>query len=469
MPNTLPNSNPLSYLGVQAENPPNLVRESRSPLTTDTSGGSGPFPLGTIWLDIPAKIIYALVASEANVAIWSVLGGSVINGGFPITSFVVGPLGEAGYQTIQSALDAANEVGGGMVYLQPGTFTEDLTFFDNTQLVSVGYEDAGQTILTGVHTPPLSGSIAIRGIQLNSPSSLFFSTAAGSTNISITESTFGVADGWVFDLLNWTGTFNINNCGSQLSTEDGVVNNTGGSDVFTNNCQVGAGTTRTFNTSGDVRLDLTFLNCPGSISAGAIFINFALFSQTLTISGTATGSIVLGDFFTGADAALVMNSSGDVSMANTSINTSNDPAIDGTGVGTLLMDQITFLDNGNIAGALTVDFGGNNLFGPMEIHGNLVLADPATQFQMEGGAATDFIGTATLVMGTVTVMNTNIAANDQIFLQHVTDNGSTALGTLVYTILPGTSFNIRAADAGGPAVTEVSDLSTVSYHIVRLL
>lgn len=47
-------------------------------------------------------------------------------GGYPITPFVVGPVGKAGYQTIQSAINAANTAGGGIVYIQPGTYTENL-------------------------------------------------------------------------------------------------------------------------------------------------------------------------------------------------------------------------------------------------------------------------------------------------------------------------------------------------------
>ena len=53
---------------------------------------------------------------------------------FPITPFVVGPIGQAGYQTIQSALDAANAAGKGAVWVMPGTYTENLTFYPTSQL-----------------------------------------------------------------------------------------------------------------------------------------------------------------------------------------------------------------------------------------------------------------------------------------------------------------------------------------------
>lgn len=99
--------------------------------------------------------------------------------------------------------------------------------------------------------------------------------------------------------------------------------------------------------------------------------------------------------------------------------------------------------------------------------GNLVINGAAKQLQVHGGAVTDFIGTATLASGTVTVANTNIAAGDRIFLQRSAVNGSTATGSLTYTISAGTSFTILSTIPGTPASTQTGDTSIVSYFIVR--
>ena len=56
-------------------------------------------------------------------------------GGYPITPYVVGPSGQAGYQTIQSAVDAAISAGGGIVYIQPGTYNENLNVPNGVHLV----------------------------------------------------------------------------------------------------------------------------------------------------------------------------------------------------------------------------------------------------------------------------------------------------------------------------------------------
>jgi len=101
------------------------------------------------------------------------------------------------------------------------------------------------------------------------------------------------------------------------------------------------------------------------------------------------------------------------------------------------------------------------------VGGNLILSDVATQLQMNGGAATDFIGQATLTNGQVTVSNTNIAATDRIFLTRSAINASTALGMPLTTISAGASFTIEAKDLSTPANDETGDQSTFDYFIVR--
>jgi len=100
--------------------------------------------------------------------------------------------------------------------------------------------------------------------------------------------------------------------------------------------------------------------------------------------------------------------------------------------------------------------------------GNVVLSSVATQLEMNGGAVTDFIGQATLVSGTVTIANTNIAANDRIFLTRADENSSTALGDLTITALTAsTSFVITALDPADGSTTITGDVSKVNYFIVR--
>jgi len=97
--------------------------------------------------------------------------------------------------------------------------------------------------------------------------------------------------------------------------------------------------------------------------------------------------------------------------------------------------------------------------------GNLVIGAVAKQLQMNGGAVTDFIGQGTLVAGTLTIGNTNIAAGDRIFVTRSALNASPALGHLITTISAATSFTVASFDASGSAAT--TDVSSFDYFIVR--
>ena len=105
--------------------------------------------------------------------------------------------------------------------------------------------------------------------------------------------------------------------------------------------------------------------------------------------------------------------------------------------------------------------------GELTASGNIILGSVATQLQMNGGAVTDFIGQATLALGTVTVANTNIAAGDRIFVTRSSLNGSTALGELVSTIVAATSFTITSVSVVDGSTTIVGDTSIVDYVIIR--
>lgn len=101
--------------------------------------------------------------------------------------------------------------------------------------------------------------------------------------------------------------------------------------------------------------------------------------------------------------------------------------------------------------------------------GNVAIVGAGKQLQVESGAVTDSIGTATLVLGTVTIANTNINANDKIFLSRQGAAASTTLGELSYTISAATSFTITSLQTGTPGSTETGDVSLVDYLIVRAL
>lgn len=104
------------------------------------------------------------------------------------------------------------------------------------------------------------------------------------------------------------------------------------------------------------------------------------------------------------------------------------------------------------SGALVVNSGDVNV-----VNGNLSLSGNAAHIEITGGSATDFAGSATLVGGTVTVSNTNIATGDLIIYNRSTTGGTA--GHLSYTINDGTSFTFNSSSG--------SDTSTIAYVIFR--
>lgn len=202
-------------------------------LTGDTGGAVGPD--GAFNIDILGGDTTTITGNPGT----STLTVDASVSGYPITPYVVGPSGQAGYTTIQDALDAANSAGGGIVGVQPGTYTEDLTLYDATEVVGFGSNSSvngGATlapiVITGTHTPPLTGSFVFKNLTLTSAGSVIFSASAlGTATINVEGCIIGNISGYLFDLDNWGGGFSlINTINPGLGNRG--INNTVGSNVF---------------------------------------------------------------------------------------------------------------------------------------------------------------------------------------------------------------------------------------------
>jgi len=524
---------------------PSPVIAQRAPTTSDVG-----YEIGQVWVDQTSGQIYGMASVSSGSATWSIMGpgdsdvdtltgdsggalsptagninilggdglsvagsGSTLTinrdaaGGYPITPYVVGTSGEAVYATVQAAIDAATSAGGtNVIWVQPGTYTEDLNITSSITFMSID----GVATITGIHTPPTGGAVTFDGFVLISATHVISSAAAGSTVFNINNSFIIITNGYVFNVPNWTGEILMDNCG-EASTNDGVVNNaTGSSDIKFINVEMGAGTGQTMQLNGGggfLRFDTCNVNCPVNLagSGDLIMQNGVRFGDTVTIGGSLTGYAIQTAWRTGDNQAITFNSSGDFSISSGEVQSTNDPAIGGTGAGTLTLTSIAFPDNANLAATLTLA-GGTSTSGTFNTsdqasgltisgddidadgsdanisitvtpkgtgdfvvdNGNIAISAAASQLQVEGGAVTDFIGQATLVLGTVTVANTNIAATDKIFLSREGVGASTTLGELDVSISATTSFTITALQPT-TGIVEESDLSIVNYFIVRQL
>lgn len=383
---------PLSYLNQNQPASVLFVRFARAPTTTDRR-----YKYGTLWLDTSSNQVYSLVQVASNSASWSLLGpgasdvdtltgdtggalsptGGNINilGGdnltvdgsgstltinldsdaYPITPYVVGVSGDAGYATIQAALDAANAASGGIIAVQPGSYTEDLTLYADCYVVGLTNSLQNTPItITGTHTPPATGDTGFDRCNLVSATDIFSSAAAGTGLVYINNGSVAVTNGFIWNLPNWAGDINGNDIGDSGSTNNGVISNSGAATVFLNNGVFGAGSGQTMTSDATLtRLDLCEIACPMTISGGFLDINIAFFTGAVTLSGTSTGIIFNALFATGATTPITYSTSADFQMYQSIIDTSASPAIAGAGAGTLTFENITFMDDATLAATLT--------------------------------------------------------------------------------------------------------------------
>lgn len=292
----------------------------------------------------------------------------------PSTSFVVGPTGN--YSTIQAGINAANKSGGGIVLVQPGDYSENLTLYDACHVTALTLADTGGGVnITGVHTPPSSGGFVFNNVRLISSTNIFYSTASGSAHLLITNAEIFVTNGYTFNLQNWTGKLESFDVNAAVGTNDGYVNNSGGSEIDIFSSSVGSGTSNSMVVSGPMYASGTDIFCPITFSTGAVVeFDYSYFAHTVTLSGNSTGELASCTLTTGATAAVAMGSSGSWILTNCTINSSNSPCISGAGAGVLKLNGISYLSGSSLSGTLTLStscaFSGGELRANSDIGGS---------------------------------------------------------------------------------------------------
>jgi len=284
-----------------------------------------------------------------------------------ITKYVVDPTGnETEYITIQSAIDAAQAAGRpATVYVRPKAtpYTENLTFYDGIDLWgAVGVADTQTCVIDGIHIPPVSGTLTIRNIFLKSATDIFNSAVAGTCALILIDCAVAVTNGYTFNLPNWTGSFTGFDIGEIGSTNDGWINNTGGAFTFMVNITMGAGSGNTCIISGSSEFYNVHVQCPITFSSTgtSVISGGCWFDNTLTTSDTATVRIFNSLCDTGANQAITHNSTSTMILSTTSVNSSNLPAIGGSG--TIEVTGLDLDDDATFAGTLTLN-GGKTISG----------------------------------------------------------------------------------------------------------
>lgn len=409
--------------------------------------------------------------------------------GYPVTPYVVGPSGFAGYQTVQSAIDAIGAGGSGQIWIQPGTYTEDLVFPDgiNCGLITGSDEDAGAAEIVGVHTPPLTGNVVLWRIKMTSSTHIFSSNAAGSAALVCSHNNYST-DGYIFNLPNWTSSGSLTTfaIGDFLSTSDGIVNNTGGASVFLFQSGLGVGTSNPCILSGFTAIQLMDINCPMTIqSAASCQIEYSTFFQPLTLTGSSAGYITSCRIASAGDPSLTYNTTGNFEVSGVNLNSSNNPCIAGTGSGTISLNGVNFEDNSNIAGTLTVSGGiqySSIYKSDYTDHGvilgqgtleNMVATAAGTDGQLLIGAtgADPAFSDLTSTGGTITITpgpNTlNVEAGAVVPTTFDTDSGSAVPAANNLDILGTAAQGISTSGATNVVTITASDASTTQKGVIE--
>ena len=455
------------------------IRSPRNPVSgVDIISPDGsPYVVGQGWQNTTTGNLFQFVGS----GIWE----SVLNPAahYPITPYVVGSSSTAGYTTIQSAINAAQAAGGGVIYIQPGAYTENLTLYDKVDLYATPAvsQNQGATVsITGTHTPPASGHVGFNSICFINATSVFSSAAAGTAHLVWLNCESAVSSGYFISLPNWTGIieiydFNPSTAGAPGAVNDGGIYNTGGATILAFSAGIGANGTSPMTISGNFIGDTLNIGAPVSMVTGASFaLQWCAFLYPVTFANNSTGSIQFSSFVGGSNAAITMSSSATVSLLQNSFSSSHNPSIAGSGPGTLTLGDIIFLGNSTVANTLTLAYT-PSLLGTTTLQGNLAfgtagnkITTPIATNTTTAGA--NAFGTVTLTGGTATVSTTAVTANSVISLtrQSVGTTGANPLGFLtIGTITPATSFVINAWSTTNATSLAATDVSVILWEITN--
>lgn len=397
---------------------------------------------------------------------------------YPITPYVVGPVDEAGYQTIQDGIDAANTAGGGVVYIQPGTYTEDLTLYSEVDLVGTPASSAvlsPAVLIDGTHIPPTSGNIAFRNICFIDATAAFSSAAAGTTVLRFSQCQSAIESGYFLSLGNWNGLFELEEFNSNVlnpptSIDDGGLNNpTGTSTIYIKNSLFGSGSSQSMTIGGNSTCEGWYANCEVTFANASVSqTSNTIFNATVTFSDSAsmTGRGITFNS-SAASSALVYGSSGDSNLTHLTFNGATSPIIGGSGSGTLTLSNVTYIGSATLAGTLTL--GGTAVYPAAMSNGALLIGSVGQPSTI--GNITSSGGTITITNGAGTI---NLETDGQVGVQFDGNTGSAVPAAGVLNVVGANGLTVTGSgstltvDGAVTSVTGDSGTATPSSGVVDI-
>lgn len=348
-------------------------------------------------------------------------------------------------------------------------------------VISIGSASAGAVTVDTASGISLDAATASNFTVTGAAQDLTLASAGGSIAISSTENAANAialtANGGTSETIVLTSSQGTGAASIALTSTAGGLTLTGGLatadaiNIVASNAAGGIDID-----CGTAGINAAAANGPIVITSGTGAINISADAAATTVNFATGGSVktlTLGSS-NGASVSTLQSGSGGIAITATNGAITANSGTGAIGISTDATATTVSIASG--AGVKVLNLGSTNSTsstnltagsGGVNCATDFALTSVATKILMNGGAATDFIGTATLTNGTVTIANTNIAAGDRIMLSRTAANASTALGMLTYSISAGASFTVTALETATPADTEVNDQSSFSYIIFR--
>ncbi len=277
--------NPLSYEGVKATNPAQVIQALRNPLATDIG-----FDIGTEWVNTVSSTVWFLTHLSGGVATWSAAGSGTVGAIVTLTGGSGGGLSPTvGNFNLLGTANQITSTGAGSTitfsipatFIAPGSIASTTTITSGTALVST------TTLTTGQGITATTGNIVATAGNI---SATVGSVAAGST---VTAGTSITATAGNITATN--GNLVISTAGKKLSIATGANASIGTSAAMTAGAIV-VSTTAVTASSIIVVAHNTLGGTPGAVSAPSASIiagtSFAIASSSNTDTSTVNWWIV---------------------------------------------------------------------------------------------------------------------------------------------------------------------------------
>ncbi len=315
-----------------------------STLTGDTGGAIAPIA-GNI--NIVGGDTVSVVGSGNTLTI------DATKNGFPITPYVVGPAGQAGYQTIAAALFDIVNAGSGTIYIQDGTYNESLLFtvVPHVQLVGLG-----NVIINGTHFCGNFTDVTCTNISFTSSGSIFSSNlSVGSSVMTCVNCNFA-CNGYIYDLPKWIpgGHFFLIDCTDVGAVSNAIINNAFGASIDILGCQFFSGGP-SFDCIGATKLWNTVFALPVTFTgntADCFQNNFELGISSNAGSDVTITECIVRTPVTGPAIATATPSG--TFVTNSTIDSPTSPAISGNG--TISLENVIFPTNSDLDPLLTISY-----------------------------------------------------------------------------------------------------------------